>query len=182
MAKAPPCPLRTLKTPLQQQSSPSSREEEGHWVAMEDRRRRSIAFEKMAKRMLRHLHNSDDMKVGITDSASGPASDERKWPSWARWNAQLKGLVELERRCRNTRQEVQVLSDRQEICNSTKEDKLKLQSRATERYHDQIFEEMKELEEKESEEALPLVQKKHDLWGYQNERDEARKLQSSGNS
>ena len=33
----------------------------------------------------------------------------------ARWNAQLKGLVELDRRCRNTREEVQVSSERQDI-------------------------------------------------------------------
>ena len=58
--------------------------------------------------------------------------------SLARWNAQLQGLVELER-CRNTRQEVQVLSERQEIFKSTMEDKLILQSRATGRYHDEIF-------------------------------------------
>ena len=53
--------------------------------------------------------------------------------------------MELERRCRNTTQEVQVLSERQEIFESTMEDKLKLQRRATEWHHDQIFEEMKEL-------------------------------------
>ena len=41
---------------------------------------------------------------------------------------------------------------------------------------------IKELEEKKSEDALLLVQKRDDLWRYQNERDEARKLQSSGNS
>ena len=50
------------------------------------------------------------------------------------------------------------------------------QSRATEKYH----EEMKELEEEKSEEALLLVQKKFELWRYQNERDEARRLQRSG--
>ena len=33
-----------------------------------------------------------------------------------------------------------------------------------------------------SEEALLLVQKKRDLWRYQNERDEARRLQRSGSS
>ena len=95
MAKAPLCPERTLKTPLPQQSSLSSREEEVYWVAMEDRRRRSIAFKKVAKRMLRYPDNSDDVKVGITElqerleiseksvfhSASGPASDERKRPN-----------------------------------------------------------------------------------------------------
>ena len=41
---------------------------------------------------------------------------------------------------------------------------------------------MKELEEKTSEEALQLVQKQHDLWRHQNERDEARMLQRSGSS
>ena len=38
---------------------------------------------------------------------------------------------------------------------------------------------MKKLEEKKSEEALLLVQKRHDSWRYQNERDEARTLQRS---
>ena len=41
---------------------------------------------------------------------------------------------------------------------------------------------MKELEEKKSEEALTFVQKRHDLWRDQNERDEARRLQRSGSS
>ena len=62
------------------------------------------------------------------------------------------------------------------------EDELRLQSRATEKCYDQIFEERKELEEKTSEEALLIVQKTYDLWGYQKERDEARRLQRSGNS
>ena len=66
-AKAPPCPERTLKMPLPQQSSPSSREEEGYWVGREDRRRRSIAFEKMSKRMMKYLEDIDDVKVGITE-------------------------------------------------------------------------------------------------------------------
>ena len=60
--------------------------------------------------------------------------------------------------------------------------KIRLQSRATEKYHEQTFEEMEELEEKKSKEALPLVQKKHILMRYQNERDEARRLQRSGSS
>ena len=41
---------------------------------------------------------------------------------------------------------------------------------------------MKELEEKKSVEVLLLVQKLHGLWRCQNERDEPRRLQSSGNS
>ena len=34
---------------------------------MEDRRRRSIAFEKMVKRMLKNLEDSDAVKVGVTE-------------------------------------------------------------------------------------------------------------------
>ena len=41
---------------------------------------------------------------------------------------------------------------------------------------------MKELEEKTSKKALLLVQKKHTLWKYQNERDVARRLQRIGSS
>ena len=41
------------KRGLPQQSSSSVREEEGHWVLMEDRRRRGVAFENLAKDMLR---------------------------------------------------------------------------------------------------------------------------------
>ena len=65
-----------------------------------------------------------------------------------------KGLVELERKCQDTRQEIQVLSERQEIFKSP------LQCRANERYHDQIFEEIKELEQKKSAEALRMVWKR----------------------
>ena len=67
MARAPPCPDRTLQTPLPQQSSPSAREEEGRWVLMEDRRRRGIAFKKLGKEMLRYLDHSEEVKVGIAE-------------------------------------------------------------------------------------------------------------------
>ena len=72
-------------------------------------------------------------------------------------------------------QEVKLLSERQDILKGMVEDKFRLQSRATEWNCEQIFEEMKELQEKTSEEALQLVQKKHDLWRHQNERDEGSK-------
>ena len=67
MAKAPPCSERTLKTPLPLQSSLSSREEEGQWVSVEDRRRRRAVFEETAKRMLRYREDSEDLKVGVTE-------------------------------------------------------------------------------------------------------------------
>ena len=57
MANAPPCPERTLKTPMPQQSSPSSRNEESQWVAVEDRRRR----------LLRYPEDSEEQKVCVTE-------------------------------------------------------------------------------------------------------------------
>ena len=88
--------------------------------------------------------------------------------------------MELERRCPDISQEISTLSERQDILKSAIEGKLKVQSRANERLHDQIIEEIKEMEHKKTEEALQMVQKKNDCWRYQNEGDEARRLQSSG--
>ena len=39
--------------------------------------------------------------------------------SLARWDTQLKGLVELERRCHDLMQEVKMLSERQEVLTGT---------------------------------------------------------------
>ena len=122
---------------------------------MEGRRRRRIAFEKTAKRMLRYLEDSEDVKVGVTELqeqleiseeagvstrqiAQQAATHENGQKifehfrqgeegsciaSLARWNAQLKGLVELER-CRDTMQAVKLLSDRQEIMRGMVEGKI----------------------------------------------------------
>ena len=66
LAKAPPCPERTLKTPMPQRNSPSSRDEESQWVAVEDRRRRRVAFEETVRGTLRYLEDSEDLKVSVT--------------------------------------------------------------------------------------------------------------------
>ena len=70
LAKAPPCPERTLKTPLPMQSSSSSRNDEAQWTSVEDRRRRRVAFEEAAKKMLRYLEDSEDLKVGVSELES----------------------------------------------------------------------------------------------------------------
>ena len=62
MAKAPPCPERSMKTPLPQQSSYSTGDEESQWISVEDRRRRRAVFGEMAQRMLRCLEDSEDQK------------------------------------------------------------------------------------------------------------------------
>ena len=43
------------------------REEEDHWEVMEERRRRRIAFENLAKSMLGYLDYCNDVKVGVTE-------------------------------------------------------------------------------------------------------------------
>ena len=81
--------------------------------------------------------------------------------SLARWDTQLKGLVELESRCQELMQEVKHPNERQEVLAGLVEDKSRWQSKATEKYYETIFEETRELEEKKSKVALTLVQKKH---------------------
>ena len=52
-----------------------------------------------------------------------------------------------------------MLSERQEVLASLMEDRSRLQSKATEKYSETIFEERRELEGKKSKEALVRVQK-----------------------
>ena len=59
------------------------------------------------------------------------------------------------------------------------EGKLRVQSRANERLQDQIMEETKEMEHTKTEEALQLAGKEHDLWMYQNEKEEAKRMQGA---
>ena len=99
------------------------------WVAVEDRRRRCVAFEDTAKDILRYLKDNGDLKVSVTElqeklgiskeagvSIKQVAQQARNEngrkifeifrrgeedvciASWARWNAQLKGLAELKRK------------------------------------------------------------------------------------
>ena len=102
--------------------------------------------------------------------------------SLTRWDAQLKGLAELERRCQDMMQEVELLSERQEVLASLVEDKIRFQRKATEKYCETVFEELRKLEEKTSKEALVLVQKKHILLRCQSEKEKAKILQRSGGS
>ena len=166
-AKAPPCPNSTLQTPLPQQSSSPAREEEDHWDVMEDRRRRRIAFENLAKGMLRYLDNCNEVKVGITElrervevplqfgisiqqvaqqamNEDGQNIFEILWQekeelciaSRARWEAQRKGLIDMERRCEDISREIQMLSKRQDMFKNAIEGKLRVQSRASEKLQD----------------------------------------------
>ena len=71
-----------------------------------------------------------------------------------------------------------MLNKRQEIFQNAIEGKLRVQDRASERLQDQIIEEIKEFgTHTKTEEALQLAEKEHDLWMYQNEKEEAQRLQ-----
>ena len=63
--------------------------------------------------------------------------------SLARWDAQLKGLVVLERRFQELMEEVE--SERQEVLAGLVEDKMRLHSKATEKYYETMSEELREL-------------------------------------
>ena len=79
--------------------------------------------------------------------------------SEARWEAQRKGLVDLERRCQDMSREMQMLNKRQTFLQNAIEGKLRVQDRASERFQDQIIEELKELESTMTEEALQIAEK-----------------------
>ena len=63
--------------------------------------------------------------------------------------------------------------------NNAIEGKLGVQSRANDRLHDQIIEEIQEIEHTMTEKTLNLVRKENDLWRYQNEKEEAQILQGA---
>ena len=67
-----------MKTLLPQRSSSSIREEESQWISVEDRRRRRVAFEEMAKRMLGYPEDSEDLKVGISELKGQMATPEEE--------------------------------------------------------------------------------------------------------
>ena len=119
---------------------------------------------KLVRRLLKSLgkkKNSYVLPAGQGGMRSGKA-----WWSWK------EGV-------RTKSQETQMLSKRQEVFQNAIEGKLGVQSRANEILHDQIIEELKEVEHKKTEAALNLVSKETDLWRYRNEREEAKRSQGA---
>ena len=70
-----------------------------------------------------------------------------------------------------------MLNKGQEIFQNAIDGRLRVQDRASERMQDQIIEDMKELAHTKTDEALQLASKEHDLWMYQNEKEEATRVQ-----
>ena len=74
--------------------------------------------------------------------------------SEARWAVQLKGLVELERRCQSLRSDVEYLCERQEVLRDLVVSKKGVQRTAPEDCQRKIDEELKVLEEQRAKEAF----------------------------
>ena len=98
--------------------------------------------------------------------------------SMARWEEHMKGLVVLERHCLALREEVEHLNERQEVPTILMEGKMNMQKVAPEDFQRQIFQELKELEEQKTKEALELVHWKHKLIKWEGDRQRTR-LESS---
>ena len=95
----------------------------------------------LAKDLLRYLDNGEEVKVGIAEQQE-----------------QLDVLVQIgTRRCQDRSQETRMLNQRQEFFFNAIEGKLKMESRANKRLHDQIIEETKKMEHMKIEEALNLM-------------------------
>ena len=206
-AKAPPCPNSTLQTPLPQQNSSSREEEDHWEVMEERRRRRiafenqatgmlryldncndvKVGITELQERVAvpAQIGISIQQVAQQAMNENGQTNFEVFWQaegelfvaSWARWEAQRKGLVDLERRCQDISREVQMLIKRQENFQNAIDGRLRVQDRPSERLQDQIIKEIKELESTKTEEALQLAKKEHVMWIYQNEKEEATRLQ-----
>ena len=77
--------------------------------------------------------------------------------SMARWEEHLRCLVVLERHCLALREEVEHSNERQEVLTILTEGKMNMQKVAPEDFQRQIFQELKELKEQKTKEALEMV-------------------------
>ena len=94
--------------------------------------------------------------------------------SLTKWDAQLKGLAMLERRCQELMEEVEFLSENQEVLDGFTDTKVRMQSKAPEEYYKTNFEKLRELEEQKSKEALILIEKNKLMKYGRNERHKTR--------
>ena len=86
-------------------------------------------------------------------------------------------LIVLERECLELKEEIELLTERQELLATPTEGKMSKQKVALEKYQKKIFEELKELQGQKTKEALELLGRQHKLVNSENERDRARMIQ-----
>ena len=83
-------------------------------------------------------------------------------------------IIVLERRCLDLSEAVEQLSEKQDLLATLMESNKSLQKDAPENVHEKIFQELQELEEQKSKEALELLGHKHKLGKWKKERNRAR--------
>ena len=99
--------------------------------------------------------------------------------SMARREEHLRMLVVLQRECLALREEVEHSDERHGVL-TVLEGKMNMQKVAPEDFQRQISEEVKELEEQKTREALELVQRRHKLIKWECERERAREIAKVG--
>ena len=90
--------------------------------------------------------------------------------------------MELERRCQDLVQEVELFNDREEFLAGMVVSKRDMQKETPKKYQEKVFEEFKGLEEQRVKEALELMQKKHTLIKWEGAREGTIILQRLGGS
>ena len=117
-----------------------------------------------------------EKKKKLFQISSIQGTKEIRVASMARWKEHLRMLIVLERHCLELREEIEHLTDKQEVA-SVMEGKMSMQKVALEDFQRQIFQELKELEEQKTKEALELVKRKHKLVNWEGDREWARMIQ-----
>ena len=158
----------------------------------------AAVYQSIARRMRSYLDNSEASNVGTKEleehvlapnepsvdmehivrqargekhkKCSRSSADKEQKRSWS-------PVLRDGRECLDLREEIEQVSEKQELLASLMESKKCLQKDAPERFQEQTFQELKELEEQKSIEAVELLGRKYKLRKLEKGRDRARILQ-----
>ena len=83
----------------------------------------------------------------------------------------MRTLIVLERECLELKEEIDHLSETQELLAALMEGNMSMQKLAPEDFQRQIFQELKKLEQQKTKEALELLGREEKLVKLENERD-----------
>ena len=141
---------------------------------MQERVEVPLQFGKTIQHVAQQAMNEDGQKIFEIFRQEG---EQLCIASWAHMRGAAERLSPIWKEDVKTwGREIQMLSKRQENFQDAIEGELSVQDRASGRMHDQIIEEIKDMEHKKTEEALNLVKKEHDLWRCQSEKRRSQKI------
>ena len=148
----------------------------------------SEALKVSTKELKEQVLSPDESGVGIVHIARQATSEKSKKlfqmfrqganevliAKMARWEEHLSMLVVLERECLALREEVELLFEKQDLFTFLMEGKVNMQKSAPENYQEKIFEELKEVEDQKTREALELLTTEAQVGKWEGERVRAR--------